>query len=116
MKNLVETIKTLYLSGLSQRQISLRLGCSQSFVGRTLRDLNLSRPKQIARSVVGNDYLKNQVEVQLESTDGRITTLSLKPYHCRWPIRGVGSEVEFCGEQKESGCSYCSRHAKEAFA
>jgi hypothetical protein len=46
-------------------------------------------------------------------TPGLIALMDLQPHHCRWPY-GERSPFLFCGEPKEDGQSYCTKHCNMA--
>lgn len=132
----VESLKKLWLEGLSASQIAKQLGgiTRNAVIGKVHR-LGLSgraAPSKPARVVVraprprpvAAPSLPRRLEVRptpslrpvlREEAPGSATVLTLGSDSCRWPIGDPASrEFSFCGQAADHG-PYCEHHAAVAY-
>jgi len=41
---------------------------------------------------------------------GKITTLTIKPHQCRYPVAGTGEYMKLCGARALADLPYCKAH------
>lgn len=96
----VEKLRTLWLSGLTARQIADRLGdvTRNAVIGKAHR-LGLSqRPQPVKRKLE---------PAPMPSRSER---------SCQWPIGHPGSDgFKFCGKTASAGRPYCDEHCQVAY-
>lgn len=62
---------------------------------------NLPRSKPVGQSTPGFT-----VEMPIPKGFRGVTLIDLEPNQCRYPV-GEGSDITFCGQRTNAGCSYC---------
>ncbi len=135
----VETLRKLWLDGLSASQIAKQLGgvTRNAVIGKVHR-LGLSgratpsqpsRPSFKAprppRPVVSQPTIRRVVEhhpapaprpVTYVEEPGTATVLTLGAHMCKWPIGDPASDnFTFCGRRSASEGPYCVEHARIAY-
>jgi GcrA cell cycle regulator len=140
----VETLKKLWLDGLSASQIAKQLGgvTRNAVIGKVHR-LGLSgraAPSQPTRSVFKAPRparpvapaAPRRVEAQssasqpmvpaqprrpvYDETPGSATVLTLGAHMCKWPIGDPSSDsFTFCGKRSDGDGPYCMQHAQVAY-
>jgi GcrA cell cycle regulator len=137
----VETLKKLWLDGLSASQIAKQLGgvTRNAVIGKVHR-LGLSgraTPSQpqrptfkapraprpaIAASPAPRRAIEASMPAQLPAAalapeaPGTATVLTLGAHMCKWPIGDPASDgFTFCGRRSEREGPYCSEHARVAY-
>jgi GcrA cell cycle regulator len=137
----VETLKKLWLDGLSASQIAKQLGgvTRNAVIGKVHR-LGLSgraTPSQpqrptfkapraprpaIAAAPAPRRAIEPAAPAQLPSAamiaeaPGTATVLTLGAHMCKWPIGDPASDgFTFCGRRSEREGPYCSEHARVAY-
>jgi GcrA cell cycle regulator len=141
----VETLKTLWLDGLSASQIAKQLGgvTRNAVIGKVHR-LGLSgratpsqpmpaafKPNRPARTVSATPSAprrpapapqdsRPRLEARLPERfeqPGGATVLTLGRHMCKWPIGDPSTaEFTFCGRRAADERPYCAEHAKLAYA
>ncbi len=128
----VETLKELWIEGLSCAQIARHLGgiTRNAVIGKVSR-LGLpgratpSAPRRRigayrssspaprhALRLVGAT-LPPPAPLPLSPIETSAVIEQLQDHMCKWPVTGVGG-THFCGAQKTRG-SYCAKHANDAY-
>ena len=134
----VETLKKLWLEGLSASQIQKHLGgvTRNAVLGKVHR-LGLSgraAPSQPARPVFSRPRAPRKVATRLAGEDpvaanekpiapialpeepGSATILTLGAHMCKWPIGDPESaDFTFCGRSNRGDGPYCTEHARVAY-
>ena len=137
----VETLKKLWLDGLSASQIAKQLGgvTRNAVIGKVHR-LGLSgraTPSQPQRTVFkapraprpavsASPAPRRTIEPSLASAQpvqpyvaeepGSATVLTLGAHMCKWPIGDPSSDnFTFCGRRSEREGPYCTEHARVAY-
>ncbi|HWE98297.1 MAG TPA: GcrA family cell cycle regulator [Caulobacteraceae bacterium] len=135
----VETLKTLWLDGLSASQIAKQLGgvTRNAVIGKVHR-LGLSgratpsqpsaalRPARAPRPItpaaprrtVNLEHRPMPMVSMPERIEerGGATVLTLGAHMCKWPIGDPSSsEFSFCGRRAQEERPYCIEHAKLAY-
>jgi len=137
----VETLKKLWLDGLSASQIAKQLGgvTRNAVIGKVHR-LGLSgraTPSQPQRPVfkapraprpaisaapAPRRAIETSMPAQLPSpalapeAPGTATVLTLGAHMCKWPIGDPASDgFTFCGRRSDREGPYCSEHARVAY-
>ena len=139
----VETLRKLWLDGLSASQIAKQLGgvTRNAVIGKVHR-LGLSgraAPSQPARTVFKaprparpvQPAAPRRVEPQVASqplapvqprrivydeTPGSATVLTLGAHMCKWPIGDPSADsFTFCGKRSDADGPYCVQHAQVAY-
>ena len=126
----VETLKKLWLDGLSASQIAKQLGgvTRNAVIGKVHR-LGLSgraAPSQPARPVVSQPVARRAVEhtahqpaqrpANFVELPGTATVLTLGAHMCKWPIGDPSTEdFSFCGRRSFEDGPYCVEHARVAY-
>ena len=128
----VETLKKLWLDGLSASQIAKQLGgvTRNAVIGKVHR-LGLAGRASPSRSerprlpmAPKPASLRTHVpavavveEDPLQLEDGNFATvLTISDRMCRWPIGDpAAQEFHFCGRNPKSGSPYCEAHARKAY-
>lgn len=131
----VDTLKTLWASGISTREIAVtmmgdssaknviigkvhRLGLEKRrefkapAIHRTRGDNNPLGPKRIERISAAPQFEPDDTLQRIETAPPPAQFLGipfrkLKDEHCRYPRGGDGSPTLFCGQPKKPGSSYC---------
>ena len=132
----VETLKTLWASGLSGLQCGKAMGLSRNSIigkvsrlGINVRDLGaIERPKKSekkapapARRTMPFKPAKQYFErpqpiVEGLPVTGRVTLVDLRFHHCRFPINDGGDEgFLFCGNDRSGVRPYCAFHSSIAY-
>lgn len=138
----VETLKKLWLDGLSASQIAKQLGgvTRNAVIGKVHR-LGLSgratpsqpqrpafkaprapRPAIAAAPAAPRRAIEPTVPAQLPTPaltaeePGTATVLTLGAHMCKWPIGDPASDAfTFCGRRSDREGPYCSEHARVAY-
>ena len=135
----VETLKKLWLDGLSASQIAKQLGgvTRNAVIGKVHR-LGLSgraapsqpqrpvfRAPRPARPAVAAPPRRMEPTVQASipqpvalrpEEPGTATVLTLGAHMCKWPIGDPSSdEFTFCGRRMDADGPYCVEHARVAY-
>ena len=139
----VETLKKLWLDGLSASQIAKQLGgvTRNAVIGKVHR-LGLSgraapsqptrpvfKPARPARPVVASQPAARRAVVQSEiapappprpanyvEEPGTATVLTLGAHMCKWPIGDPSTDgFTFCGRRSGGEGPYCNEHARVAY-
>ena len=137
----VETLKKLWLDGLSASQIAKQLGgvTRNAVIGKVHR-LGLSgraAPSQPTRTVFkaprparpAQPAAPRRIEPQqavtpvtqprrimFDESPGSATVLTLGAHMCKWPIGDPSADsFTFCGKRSEGDGPYCTAHASVAY-
>jgi GcrA cell cycle regulator len=137
----VETLKKLWLDGLSASQIAKQLGgvTRNAVIGkvhrlglsgraapshpsrpsfktpRPPRPMSLSTPR--ARSLEPRAHPAPAPRVPFVELPGTATVLTLGAHMCKWPIGDPSSDdFTFCGRRAVDEGPYCADHARVAYA
>jgi GcrA cell cycle regulator len=138
----VETLKKLWLDGLSASQIAKQLGgvTRNAVIGKVHR-LGLSgraAPSQPTRTVFKAPRPARPVQpaaprrvepqqpaamvpvpprrVVFDETPGSATVLTLGAHMCKWPIGDPSADsFTFCGKRSDGDGPYCGQHASIAY-
>lgn len=125
-----DRLKALWADGLSASRIAAELGDGVTRNGVIGRAHRVGAARRIEGQAPADASAKRLASARMRPSRakaptavappepraaGPVTTLDLKPHHCRWPMGEVtGLETLFCGEVKDEGSSYCPAHRARA--
>jgi GcrA cell cycle regulator len=114
----VETIKSLWGTGLSAAQIASRLGASLSrsaVLGKVHR-LGLPRATEprrtLGRPAVTSKPATPKAETPPAGLFLGVKMENLTRTHCRYPEGDPVIDITFCGQPRDGASSYCAHHRK----
>ena len=114
----IETLKKLWLEGLSASQIAAKLGegvTRNAVIGKAHRLGLASRPSPVKTESAAKPKPKPARPAPVEKP-ARVTLLNLTERMCKWPIGHPGdAEFHFCGRKSLPGQPYCAHHAAMAY-
>lgn len=113
----IDTLKKLWLEGLSASQIAARLGegvTRNAVIGKAHRLDLAARPSPV-KAEPAKPAAKPARAAPAEKPQ-RVTLLKLTERMCKWPIGHPGEpEFHFCGRRSQPGQPYCAHHASMAY-